>query len=114
DRLRLGAAGNARHRHRRAVHDRNSSAPVPAWRPPLTAWSHLGRPVAPSKPRLEPAGEGGTPAAVQTVGGTAISARRCGLHVVSSPATPPSQRAVRAWARSDGLALPPILCRMRL
>jgi hypothetical protein len=39
-----------------------------------------------------------------------MSARRCGLQVVSSPATPPSQRAVRAWARSDGLALPPILC----
>jgi hypothetical protein len=30
DQLRLGAAGNDRHRHRRAAHELNSSAPVPA------------------------------------------------------------------------------------
>jgi hypothetical protein len=47
DQLRLGAAGNDRHRHRRAVHDCNSSAPVTAWRPLLASWSHVGRPVAP-------------------------------------------------------------------
>src|SRR5919106_1089371 len=47
DQLCLGAAGNDRHRHRRAVHDRNPSAPGPAWRPFLAAWSHVGRPVAP-------------------------------------------------------------------
>jgi hypothetical protein len=47
DQLRLGAAGNYRHRYRRAVHDRNSSAPGPAVRPLLAAWSHAGRPVAP-------------------------------------------------------------------
>jgi hypothetical protein len=46
DQLRLCAAGNDRHRHSRAVHDLNSSAPVTACRPLLASWSHFGRPVA--------------------------------------------------------------------
>jgi hypothetical protein len=69
DQLRLGATGNDRHRHRRAVHDRNSSAPGPAGTPLLAAWSHVGRPVAPMedldrdqsavpRPREPPAGLG--------------------------------------------------------
>jgi hypothetical protein len=46
DQLRLCAAGNDRHRHSRALHDLNSSAPVTACRL-LLAWSHVRRPVAP-------------------------------------------------------------------
>ena len=42
DQLRLGPTGNDRHRHRRAVHDRNSSAPGPAGR---RSWQH-GRTLA--------------------------------------------------------------------